>query len=370
MKPNTVSYLVALAITGVFGARADDDSAERSNAGAVYSMDNSSTGNNVLVFRRSSDGTISFSASQSTGGLGTGSGLGSQGSVQLSSDGQWLFACNAGSNEISVFAASHNGLQLTDKVGSGGQMPISMTLSGHLLYVLNAGGAAGGQDTITGFYFDHGKLAPIPGSTHGLSGDNTGPAQASFASDGDILVVTEKTTSLIDTFTLDGHGLPDNHKIFASPAMTPFGFASGHQNRIYVSNAAQSSLSSYQISDDGDVEVISDAVPTMQNAACWVALTDNNRFAYTANAASGSISGYSVDRHGNLHRLDSDGRTGVTGDGSHPTDMAFSDNSRFLYSLNTGNGTISTFAVGSDGALQPIGTVSGLTTSAGGLAAH
>jgi 6-phosphogluconolactonase (cycloisomerase 2 family) len=370
MKLNTVSCLVALAITCAILVRADDDSPERGNAGAIYTTDNSSTGNNVLVFRRSSDGTISFSASQSTGGVGTGSGLGSQGAVQLSSDGQWLFACNAGSDEISVFAVTGHGVQLTDKVSSGGQSPISLSLSGHLLYVLNAGGAVGGQDNITGFYFAHGKLAPIPGSTRSLSGDNTGPAQVSFASDGDILVVTEKTTSLIDTYTLDGHGLPDGHKIFASPAMTPFGFASGRQNRIFVSNAAQSSLSSYQISDEGDIEVISDAVPTMQNAACWVALTENNRFAYTANAASGSISGYSVDRHGNLQRLDSDGRTGVTGDGSHPTDMALSDNSRFLYSLNTGNGTISAFAVGSGGSLQPIGTASGIATSAAGLAAH
>ena len=79
--------------------------------------------------------------------------------------------------------------------------------------------------------------------------------------------------------------------------------------------------------------MISDAVPTMQKAACWVAVTENNRFAYTATAGSGSISGYSVDRRGNLHRLDSDGRTGVAGDGSHPTDMALSENSRFLYDI-------------------------------------
>jgi 6-phosphogluconolactonase (cycloisomerase 2 family) len=262
------------------------------------------------------------------------------------------------------------GFNSVAKVASGGRMPISLTLSGKLLYVLNAGGAVGEQDNITGFQFAQGQLTSQPGSTRTLSADNTGPAQVSFTSSGDVLVVTEKTTSLIDTFSLATAGSPNSHKVFASPAATPFGFAVGHQNRIFVSNAAGSSLSSYEISDDGDVEVISDAIPTLQKAACWVALTENNRFAYTANAGSGSISGYSVDSDGPVQLLDADGRTGFPGDGSHPIDMALSNNSRFLYSLNTGNGTISAFQVGSDGSLQSIGSASGIPAAASGLTAH
>jgi 6-phosphogluconolactonase (cycloisomerase 2 family) len=333
-------------------------------------MDNSPTGNNVLVFQRSSDGTIVSAGSQSTGGLGTGAGLGSQGAVLLTRDGEWLFVCNAGSDEISVFTVARTGLQLSAKVASGGRMPISLTLSGNLLYVLNAGGAVGDQDNITGFQFAQGQLTPLPGSTRTLSADNTGPAQVSFTSSGDVLVVTEKTTSLIDTFSLATDGSPNSPKVFASPAATPFGFAAGHQNRIFVSNAAGSSLSSYEITNGGDVEVISDAIPTLQKAACWVALTENNRFAYTANTGSGSISGYSVAPDGTIELLDADGRTGNPGDGSHPIDMALSNNSRFLYSLNTGNGTISAFQVGSDGSLHSVGTVSGIPATASGLAAH
>jgi 6-phosphogluconolactonase (cycloisomerase 2 family) len=204
-----------------------------------------------------------------------------------------------------------------------------------------------------------------------LSADNTGPAEVSFTSDGQVLVVTEKNTSIIDTFTVGDHGLPEDHKVFASPAATPFGFAAGKRNQIFVSNAASpSSMSSYGISEDGDVEAISSAVVTMQNAACWVALTDDNRFVYTANAGSGSISGYRIDRHGGLQLLDADGRTGVTGDGSHPIDMAFSNDGRFLYSLNSGNGTISSFRVGANGSLENLGNLSGISTAASGLAAR
>ena len=39
-----------------------------------------------------------------TGGLGTGAGLGSQGALAFSDNGRWLFAVNAGSNDISAFA--------------------------------------------------------------------------------------------------------------------------------------------------------------------------------------------------------------------------------------------------------------------------
>src|SRR5207248_1408018 len=74
--------------------------------GAVYSMDNAATANHVLVFQRAENGQLISGGSVATGGAGTGAGLSSQGSLVLSHDGRWLFACNAGSDEISVFAVA------------------------------------------------------------------------------------------------------------------------------------------------------------------------------------------------------------------------------------------------------------------------
>jgi 6-phosphogluconolactonase (cycloisomerase 2 family) len=101
-----------------------------------------------------------------------------------------------------------------------------------------------------------------------------------------------------------------------------------------------------------------------------VVVTGNGRFAYTTNAASGSISGYFIDRDGSLSLLDADGRTGETGTGSGPIDMSLSVNSRYLYTLNGGNGTISAFRVGHDGSLNPLSGVDGLPPAANGLAAR
>ena len=65
--------------------------------------------------------------------------------------------------------------------------------------------------------------------------------------------------------------------------------------------------------------------------------------------------------------LDADGRTGVTGPA--PIDMALSRASRFLYSLNSGDGSISGFRVEADGDLAAIGRAAGLPSSSTGLVA-
>jgi 6-phosphogluconolactonase len=343
------------------------------NTGSVYTMDNAVAENNVLAFHRSADGSLTLAGVFPTGGTGTGTGLGNQGGLILSRDGRWLFACNAGSNEISVFAVTPRSLALSDKVSSEGQRPISLTLRNGLLYVLNAGGLAGGTDNITAFHFQSGSLVHIPGSTRALSGDNTDPAQVSFISDGNVLVVTEKATSIIDSFTLGDDGLVTGQRTFSSPVPTPFGFAAGRTNRIFVSQANGgapngSSVSSYEVSDDGELVAISSAVPTQQTAACWVVLTRNERFAYDSNTGSGTIGGYRVAPNGTLQLLNSDGVTGTTGPG--PIDLALSRNSRYLYSLNSGDGTISAFRVNADGSLVPLQGANGIPVSGNGLAAQ
>jgi len=66
--------------------------------------------------------------------------------------------------------------------------------------------------------------------------------------------------------------------------------------------------------------------------------------------------------------LDADGRTAVTGAGSHPVDMAQSIDGRFLYNLANGNGTLNVFEVKGNGSLKPLMSISGIPTSAAGLA--
>jgi 6-phosphogluconolactonase len=318
------------------------------NAGAVYTATNSATDNQVLIFDRSADGSLAAAGSVSAGGRGTGAGLGNQSGITLTQNHQFLFVVNAGSDEISSFGVGSQGLTLAGKVWSGGRNPISVTAHDNLLYVLNAGGQKGSADNITGFSIAaDGKLTALAGSTQPLSGANTTPAQIGFNGDGSILAVTEKDTSRIDTYTVDGFGIAHGPNVFASSGSTPFGFNFGKRNQLFVSEAPGSAASSYSVSQSGQVSVISASVADHQSAACWLVVSNDGRYAYAANAASASVSGYSIDADGSLSLLNSDGRIGVTAAG--PVDETMSANGRFLYTLNARSGSISVFAVRADG---------------------
>jgi hypothetical protein len=148
--------------------------ASESNAGAVYTLTNAANGNEVLVYDRAADGTLSFQSAYATGGLGSGAGLGSQGALVLNQNHRWLVAVNAGSDDISIFRVEQDGLDLADVAPSGGDHPISVTVHGRLVYVLNDGGSG----NISGFLIGlGGRLAPIPGSSQPLSNGGLGPTR-------------------------------------------------------------------------------------------------------------------------------------------------------------------------------------------------
>ena len=354
-------------VTGLAANRAGDLSASApalvSDApGAVYALTNAAGGNAVAVYTRLADGSLSWSGSVATGGTGAGSSLGSQGAIALSDDGRRLFAVNAGSNDISAFQVTATGLSLTSRVASGGIRPISLTVHGDVLYVLNAG-----SDNISGFGVGNdGTLAWIAGSTLPLSGSAVGPAQVSFSPNGRWLIVTEKATSRLDVYAVGSAGVAAAAITTASAGGTPFGFAFGHRDELFVSEAA-GSASSYTIGDNGVLSVASGAVLTHQGAPCWAVVTKNGKFGYTANAQGGSISGFAIDNDGSIGLIDADGRTAVVGGGN--IDLAVSGNSRYLYQLN-GNRSISGFRIATDGHLTAVGNVAGLPASTVGLVAR
>lgn len=361
-----VIVLTALSATNVL--------ARPNTSGVVYVASNEVAGNNVLVFSRSANGELAFSESFPTGGLGTGTGLGNQGGLILSADDNWLFVVNAGSNEVSLFEVRPNGLKRTDKVASGGKLPISLAFDRDVLYVLNAGGAAGAEDNITAFTLTRrGKLVALRDSTRHLSASNTGPAQVSFDLRGSRLVVTEKSTNTIDVFTVNRDGYATGPELHPSSGITPFGFAFGKRNRLFISEAFggaanASALSSYELKRDGKLELVSPSVPTNQTAACWTVVTGDGRFAYVTNTGSGTISGYSIGFDAKLSLLQEDGLSAITGAG--PIDAGISNNDRFLFTLNGGNHTITGFRIGHDGDLAPVSLAHGLPVGSNGLAAR
>ena len=346
----TAVFLLAL----VAGITSPAAAASQSAFGAVYTSTNAASGNAVLVYNRSSDGSLAFQGSYATDGLGSGAGLGSQSALTLSHNNHWLFVVNAGSHQISSFAVTESGLQLVDVVDSGGILPVSLTSFKDWLYVLNAGGSG----NINGFVVGQdGSLSPLAGSTQPVSNGGVGAApalaQIAFSSDGSTLVVTEKSTNLIDTYVVE-NGLAGPPTSNPSAGATPFGFAFDRHGHAIVSEAS-GSVSSYSIAN-GEFNVISPAVVNTQVAACWIAISNNGKYAYTTNAGSGSISSYEIAEDGALTLLNP--TAGVMGAGSSPVDMAFSNNGQTLYALANGAHTINIFQMNADGSLASQGAVS------------
>lgn len=342
---------------------AQPDVAAAGAPGSVYVMTNETTGNAVAIYRRSANGELTAGGSISTGGLGIGGGLGSQGGVVLSDNGRWLFVVNPGSNDLSVFAVQAAGLVLTDLVTSGGVRPTSVTVHNDLVYVLNAGGTG----SIGGFRLQGGKLTPIPGSVKPSSTSAAAPAQIQFNAQGTLLVVTERATNRIVTYPVVD-GVAGDPVISPSVGAVPFGFDIDRQDHLVVSEAmgaAQGTgASSYNFESDGHVTPISQSIGNGQGAACWLVISKNGQFAYTANAATNNLSSYTIAADGSLAVLQAAVPTDM-----QPLDMDITNNGRFLYVIDGRSDTIRGFNINADGTLADLGVQVPVAAAAAGMAA-
>lgn len=128
--------------------------------GQVYINDNTVGTNTIAGFDRHADGTLTAIPGSpfAVGGAGTGAGIASQGSLQVSADGRYLLAVDGGSNQISVARILPDGsLELAGggPVSSNGANPVSIAVHNSLVYVANQGTPTStGETNYTGFTLD------------------------------------------------------------------------------------------------------------------------------------------------------------------------------------------------------------------------
>src|ERR1700722_18258292 len=182
-----VSSLLALAAGTPIGAGVA--SAKPDVVGHLYVNDNTAGANTIAAFDRHADGTLTAIPGSpfAVGGSGTGAGIASQGSLQLSADGRYLLAVDGGSDQVSVARILPDGsLQITGggPVSSNGANPVSIAVHDSLVYVANQGTATStGETNYTGFALDpFGGLHAIPGSTVTLP-DASKPGDVLFNND-------------------------------------------------------------------------------------------------------------------------------------------------------------------------------------------
>ena len=184
-------------------------------AGHLYVDDNSAGTNTIAAFDRCADGTLTPMQGSpfAAGGAKTGRGIGSQGALQLCSDGTYLPAADAGSNQISVLRIRPVGSlrPVEDSpVSSGGTAPVTIAVHGDLVYV----GSSGIVSNYTGSILNPGgHFRPLEDSTFSLP-SGTMPGDVLFNGDGTHLVGTRIGTGVgaanlpseIDSFRVGEEG--------------------------------------------------------------------------------------------------------------------------------------------------------------------
>jgi 6-phosphogluconolactonase len=352
---------LAMVVTAGFVAVPTIATATTPVVGHVYVNDNTAGSNTIGAFDQHTDGSLTpmNGSPFSAGGAGTGTIVGSQGSIQATADGNWVLAVDAGSNQISVLDVGSDG-SLTPAPGSpiasGGIEPVSIAVHGDLVYVANEGNGSTGSN-YTGFTLgDDGRLTPIANSTVALPATAL-PGDILFNGTGKNLIgvevgTTDPSTFLIDSFLVgaDGRLTPAAGSPFAAEAAGPFGsaFSPTDPHHLYVSNAHggtnNGSVSAFSVNPNAKLKSITGSpFPDGQTAPCWVEISRDGRYLFTVNTGSTTISRYRILANGTLSLIGSTPFS--SGAGIRPFDARLDVSGEHLYVVDAAIASVSGFAV-------------------------
>lgn len=347
---------------------------------AVYTQTNLPAGNSVVWFARSSDGRLTHRRSFPTGGAGAPNyhsrfpNTDSQGSVIINPQKTLLFAVNHGSRSLTSFRILPSGrLQRVQVVSSGGKGPASLSINvAGVLYVVNEARPA----RIQGFRVTAGgRMSPISGSARTLAHPESSPGQVGFDRSGRYLIVTDRFVGTsgagqdyFEIFRISRTGRSQALPPIRSVPQEPYAFAFTSRNEMLIANAENnaplaSTTASYRLGPGGGLTRVA-AQPTSQTAGCWLAITDDDRFAYVSNGGAPTVVAYSMSRGGAFRNISPGGLIRISGLGG---DVALTTGSEFFYALNVdpsailskdpnARSDIDGFRVGRDGRLTRIGT--------------
>jgi hypothetical protein len=377
-----VALVGAVAVTVAGGAAASQGGAPGSAVvGHLYINDNTAPVNTVAGFARHADGALTPLPGSpfAVGGAGLGQADASQGSLQLSSDGRYLLAVDAGSNQLTVLRIKPNGsLQAAEgsPISSDGVDPVSIAVSKRLVYVANAGpGTSPGDTNYTGFTLNAGgHLRALADSTYVLPNDSK-PGDVLFNNNGSKLVGTRILSSEIDSFTVADNGLltPAAGSPFAAQGFTPaqgFGqlgseFNPTNPTQLFVSDAhvapptngpAPGIVSSFTDAADGSLTPIGDSPFSNDGrASCWIEISRDGAYLFVVNTASATLSSYAIAPTGALTFLQST-MPGAIGAGAE--DARLAPNGASLWVVESGTDSVTGLAV-NGGTLTPLSSTAG-----------
>ena len=338
---------------------------------AVFVQGNELNGNTIHVFARDGRGQLKPAGSYATGGRGGDQvdaptdSLASQGSLVYDDASGMLLAVNAGSGTLTAFRADGTKLGRRQTMDTGGDFPSSIAVRGNIAYVMNAGG----KGSVQGFRITTKGLVPIRGSFRSLGLANeavprfdTSPGEVEITPDGHNLVVTTKGNNTIEVFPLKRNGLPAvaepvvNKSVGNVPFAISFDRSGG---RMLVAEAEKSTVTTYQVRQNGKLKVLQNPVANGQEVLCWLERAGDHF--YGGNTGNSTVTGYRMDKHGRLALTNEVGlATPPSSKSQGVIDIAVTKDAKFVYVQNATSGTVDGFRVEKNGSLTKITTTEGL----------
>lgn len=319
--------------------------------------------------------------------------------ITATKDGLFLLAVNAGDATVSLLKRNtDNSLTAVNTQPAGDKFPLSVAVSGNKVVVASVG-EDNGKGSISAFLIEDGRLKSIQNSRRDLAAR---PSTIKFSSDGEHVVLSELVTGKIKTFAFSDNLSSEPTASIDSPReeesrfqAIPVGFdikSTEDGDYILMSEArfltpdfklrsssdefkgsAQfphfswqtSSVSSYQLDDQGALKLVSGDVLTGENvegdeiANCWVVLSKDGKYLWTANALSSSISLYEVGDKGKLSLMDAAAYKNNS-EQLFFGDITISSDGKQLYQLVGNQGKVLIFDIDEDNTLSLQGEARGL----------
>jgi len=353
---HTLLMLVALALPGSL----------RAQGNFVYTADDIRGANTVSAFSVGPSGALTLLPGSPflTGGIGIANGYYASNRTTVSAHHNFLFASNAGSNDVSVFRI-HRGtgaLSLvegspfaTGGFGDLGGIALSPTPDGRFLMAGNSE-----SSNVTVFAISSGgALSPIEGSPFAAQ---SSPDGIRVSPNGKFLAVAEFNANQIEMFSIAPNGSLTSLGTYPGVAATGGGIAGVdidcYPRLLYDAEASTGDtiVEGYSISDKGALTPVpgSPFEPGVGRNSNVVLLgySGGRKTLYVSNESSNTITAFKVSSSGSLSLLA--GSPFAMNQGSdQPSGMAISRDGRLLYVANRSN-MVSVFSVEEDGVLTEV----------------
>jgi DNA-binding beta-propeller fold protein YncE len=212
-------------------------------------------------------------------------------------------------------------------------------------------------------------LTPLTGSTQNLTGASVSPDQVAFNKSGTALLVTEKSTNLIDVFPVMA-GTAGPLASYPSHGASPSGIAFGANGIFFVAeqwiglNKQSASVSSYQLNSSNVPQLISGSMPAYYPNTCCLVYNPSTSYVYASDYNTPFFSILQASSKGVLQYSRS---VFTTASASKLADIALSPDQLNLYILDHVAGNIFAYAFAANGGVTQLNGGSFAPNSASGL---